>query len=155
MSILNPNATPYGTPMIAELKRLRARCLETVAAIDAILPEAEEFTSPVGKNLPLIVSGRCHAISQHAIERFRERTGSKKSDATVCERLASRIATAEEMELKPKFHVIEMIAHGTHAQYWRSHDLMFVVEAGTIVTIHYGEADRWVPKAIAPAEAEA
>lgn len=147
MSIPDNYGSAHSTPMIAELKRLREHCLQTVAGIDAILPEAEEFTSPVGKNLPLVVAGRCTAISLHAIARFRERTGSKKSDATVCERLAERLSAAQEMALKPKFRVIELLAHGTPAQYWRSHDIMFVVEAGLVITIHLGEADRWVPKA--------
>ena len=133
--------------MIAELKRLREQCLATVAKIDAILPEAEEWASPVGKTLPLVVEGRCQSIAQHAIDRYRERTGSKKCDATVCERLAARIASAEEMQLKPKYRVIELIAHGTPAQYWRSSDILFVVEGGVIVTIHRGEAGRWIPLA--------
>lgn len=132
--------------MIDALKRLRAHCLGIIEGIDAILPQCEEWASPVGKSVPLAVTGKCEAISLHAIQRFRERTGSKKSDETVCNSVAAQLSSAKEMVLKLKYRVIELLAHGTPARYFQRGELMFVVELGVVVTVHRGEAERWIPK---------
>ncbi len=136
--------------MIEDLKRLRAECAATIARIDAILPQCEEAeTLPVGNTthpLESPVDGRCVGINQHAINRYRERTGSKKSDATIINQLHARLASADEWELKPHFRVIELLSHGQPARYFKQADLMMVVENETLVTVHKATADRWILK---------
>jgi hypothetical protein len=132
--------------ILDELKVLRSCCVSVLQRIDAILPQCEEWTATEGGNLPLVVEGRCEVISRHAIDRFRERTGTNKPDEVIVKRVAARLAIADEMELKPKYRVLELMAHGVHSKYWRSHDLIFVIESGVIVTVHRGEAERWTLK---------
>ena len=131
--------------LIRELKSLREQCAGIVSRLDEIIPQCEDTSCGQHKR-PLIVPDRCEFITQHAIDRFRERNGSKKSDENICARIKDRIAGAQELELKPKFRVVEMLAHGGHARYFRSADLVFVVQDGFILTAHAGDADRWVPK---------
>ena len=131
--------------MLDELRRLRAQCVATIARIDAILPECEGFEVPVSASRPLAVAGRCETVTQHAIDRYRERTGSKKSDEKVCDQLHCRRANAQEMELKPQFRLIELLAHGTPSRFFREKDLVLVVENAALVTVHHGQADRWIP----------
>lgn len=95
---------------------------------------------------PLLVSGRCKQITQHALDRYRERTGSTKGDEATLNKIASRIANAVEYELKERFKAVELIDHGTHSRYFRHMEMMFVVDDGVVVTAHKGEADRWVLK---------
>lgn len=141
--------------MVAELKSLRAQCAGIIAKLDLILAECDAPEAVPGQPLPLLVEGICHAITHHAIERFRERTGCKRTDDTICGRVRARLANADEMVLKPKFRLIEKLSHDTPARYFRHHELhelLFVVERGLIVTVHHGTADRWVPKPAAGAE---
>ena len=129
-----------------KLRALREQCQELAQCLDAILAQVEAEQNPVGKSLPLLVEGRCTGITIHAIDRFRERTGCNKSDEIVCARIAARIVIAAEWQLKPRYLVIEMLAHEGHSRFFRDKDLLFVVEDGIIVTIHRGEANRWEPK---------
>ena len=132
---------------IAELKSLRCQINRTLKQIDAVLIQCGGWDAPVTHTRTLIVEGRCKEISSHALERYRERSGSIKSDDTVIRLLTERIGKAKEMELLPKFKLIEMLAHGTNTRYFRCQDgMMAVVENDIIVTIHKGEAKRWKEK---------
>lgn len=137
-------------PMINELRRLREQCVVMMQRIDAILPEVEELASPVGHDFPLVVAGRCERISQHALDCWRERTGSKKSDASVMARIAENMGNAREMLLHKKYLVLEMIAHGQHSRFFNLGDMIYVVEEGMIVTIQKWAVDRWYLKPEAP-----
>lgn len=84
-------------------------------------------------------------ISNHAIRRFRERSGAKYSDKQVRAKLTSMLALAKEVTLSPRYRVNALLNHNCRpAQYYRYADYILVVEQDTLKTIHRGEAGRWV-----------
>jgi len=132
--------------MIQQLKALRKHCADTIARIDAILPQVEDFAGTPTLRREMLVEGRCTHVTQHAIDRFRERSGSNKGDQTIINRMTTRLQDAEEMELKERYRINELLAHGTPARYFKHADIIFVIEGGAVVTAHNGQADRWIPK---------
>lgn len=94
---------------------------------------------------PLRVVGICERISAHALSRYRERTGLKKSDASVINRIRERIERADEWKLKERFRLIELLAHGGQSRFFKDRDMLFVIENETVITCHHGQADRWEP----------
>lgn len=132
--------------LVNELTRLKQSLLSAVTRIDELLQTGEvDAVESATSRLPIIVTGRCEYATQHAVDRFRERTQSKKSDATLLQRMRERIERADEFQLKPRYRIAEALAHNAHARYFRSNDLMFVIEGGGVVTVHHGKADRWIP----------
>jgi len=80
----------------------------------------------------------------HAIDRFRERTGSNQSDEEVCRKLLEMMAKAKEVKLKPPYNVVALLNHDFRdARYFRSGGFILVVEGDCISTVHHGQADRW------------
>lgn len=129
--------------MIADLRTLRSQMARMIQQVDLILSECD--AAPTGADLRNPIDcERAKSVSLHALSRYRERTGTQKSDQTVCNRITEQLMRAQPMRLKPEFMAIEMINHGIHANYWRLGDLMFVVENEVVVTVHRGEADRWI-----------
>lgn len=127
------------------LTKLRRSLSDAISAIDALSsPQEQVLSDPLGV-VPLEVAGRCTGITQHAIDRYRERTGTNKGALAIVKRIKERLTEAQEWRLKEKWRVVEMIAHGAHSKYFRHGDTFFVVEGGVIVTCHKGEADRWEP----------
>jgi hypothetical protein len=85
-----------------------------------------------------------NGATMHAIDRFRERTGSKHSDEEVCRKLLEMLATAKEVKLKPPYNVIALLNHNFQdARYFRSGGFILVVEGDCISTVHHGQAGRW------------
>lgn len=125
------------------LRTTRAQLAATIASIDALLAECPDI-DPL-ERIPVSNNPRCEWITQHAVARWKERTGSKKSDIGVANRLSEAVAFGHEWELKPKFKLIEMLAHGHHSQFYMHGGMIFVVENKTLVTVHTGKADRWQP----------
>lgn len=76
--------------MIQQLKALRKHCADTIARIDAILPQVEDFAGTPTLRREMLVEGRCTHVTQHAIDRFRERSGSNKGDQTIINRMTTR-----------------------------------------------------------------
>lgn len=85
------------------------------------------------------------AIQQHAIDRFKQRTGCKRSDDYVSRKIFSMMEKAEKTEFKEsKFKVLALLNHGFQdAEYFKFRDFIFVVVDGTLKTIHRNEASRW------------
>ena len=87
-------------------------------------------------------------ISAHAIERFRERTGCKKSDDQISKRLLRFLERSEEAELSKNYYKIVAIInhHFKVAKYYQFGEWVMVVEGNELKTIHRGEAKRWKKK---------
>jgi hypothetical protein len=83
-------------------------------------------------------------VTNHAIKRFRERTGSKKSDDKIRTRLLTILSNAKEVRLKKKFRVAALLNHHLRdARYFQLGGFVLVVEGDCLSTIHRGEANRW------------
>jgi len=82
--------------------------------------------------------------SPHAIQRFRERTGSEKSDEKIRLKLLALWANAKEVKLKREYRAIALLNHGLReARYFRAGGFVLVIENDQISTVHNGEAGRW------------
>lgn len=127
------------------LLKLREQCVGTIALIDKMLGELPEPLAPDSCCQPFVVEGRCATITAHALQRYRERTGTTKGEVSVLNRIRERMEKAEEIRLKEKFRLIELLAHGRIARFFRQADMVFVVEDGMLITTHNGTADRWEP----------
>lgn len=85
-------------------------------------------------------------ISQHAVIRFRQRTGSNLPDAQVRLRILTILANSEEVRMKRWFRLKAMMDHGlARTRYFRKGRLVIVVADQVVVTIHNGAANRWKP----------
>jgi hypothetical protein len=83
-------------------------------------------------------------VRMHAIDRFRERTGSKQSEEEICHKLLEMLAKAKEVKLKPPYNVVALLNHDFRdARYFRSGGFILVVEGDCISTVHHGQAGRW------------
>ncbi len=125
------------------LLTLREQCAATIATIDRALGQLPEPLTPDPRRQPLVVPGVCTEITAHAIERFRERTGTKKGEISTLNRMRERLERAERWRLKEKFRLIELLAHGNDSDVWRDRELVFIIESGVVITVHLGTADRW------------
>lgn len=133
--------------LLRELQRIRKDCAGLAQSIDDLLSRIEVPVLPLSDTIPMAVEGRCHALTRHALERYRQRTGSLKSDATIATRIACAIASGEEWEMKAQFRLVELIAHGQAARYFKTPgELIYIVENGVVVTCHHGRADKWQKK---------
>lgn len=90
------------------------------------------------------MAGRDLRVSRHAIQRFRERSGSKKRDAQIETKLLEMAALSTEVEIKPEFRLRQMLNNYCEgATYLNSDGWILVVVGGVLSTLHYGEAERW------------
>ena len=88
--------------------------------------------------------GACMIILQHAIDKYRERTGDKSSDDRIEEKIHLHFKTSKEVYLKPQYRAAAIINHNfKKANYFRSHQFILVVVDGYLKTIHLGDAKRW------------
>lgn len=100
--------------------------------------EAKEVSFPKSHNL---------VVSDHALERFRERTGSTASDITIANTLRSAVENGQEMELHERYRIIELLNHGfKHARFFKYGASLVVVTDNIITTIHNQQAYRWHKK---------
>jgi hypothetical protein len=90
------------------------------------------------------VAGRCKLVSQHAIDRYRERLDCKKSDEGIRNRIAKKIACAKETWLMPEHEAPEIMLHGRPSRFYRLGEIIFVVRDMVVVTLHKGESQRWM-----------
>ena len=116
------------------------------ARIECVLNDCQIIPMPSQQKYPLIVQGKCDWITQHAIDRYRERTQSKKSDASILKHIENWLCQSVEMQLKDKFKLDEALSHDAPARYFKFHDMIFVVDSGVVLTAHQGTADRWIKK---------
>jgi hypothetical protein len=89
-----------------------------------------------------------NAVSEHALQRWRERTlleFGREKDFT---ELATAITRAhKEVFLRKKFRIHALLNHGIQdARYFRSGPWTLVVVNGVLRTVHNGEANRWEGK---------
>ena len=86
-------------------------------------------------------------VSEHAIARWKLRTGSTRSDAVVERRILTALANAREVWVKRKYRALQLLNHGLReARYYRTGDLILVVEGEVIKTVHSGDAGRWTDR---------
>jgi len=87
-------------------------------------------------------------VNQHAINRFRERTGCKQPDEYIRDKLLEMQGKSKEAEFTHPRHV--MFALFNHnferARYFMYNNFLIVVVNGEIKTIHNNEARRWKVK---------
>lgn len=81
-------------------------------------------------------------VSRHAIRRYCER---KKVGCPNAARasIIELLDGAEELELKPRFRVHEVLNHRDHARFFRAAGLVFVVMGSNVLSCHAGTAKRW------------
>lgn len=86
-------------------------------------------------------------VSNHAIERFRERTGCKKDKEYVQHKLLEILDKSQKAEFKhPKYNVYALLNHNfQEAEYYLYHTFLLVVVGDEIRTVHGNEANRWRP----------
>lgn len=83
------------------------------------------------------------AISLHAIERWRQRSGCKKGDDNVARRLFSMLDRSVPVDLKPEFRLKELLNHNFQAaRYFRLYEWVFVVVGDCLKTVHKDEFHR-------------
>lgn len=79
-------------------------------------------------------------ISQHAVDRFRERSGSQQSEDKICKKLFEMADKATPVSLKEHLRVREMLYHDFQsALYLKFSDWILVVVGNELVTIHHNE----------------
>lgn len=84
--------------------------------------------------------------TDHAIEKWRKYTGSSDSALAIMHYLSRMYERGEEVKLKKKYQVQQIIEHGfTKAHYYRSDGFILVVnhDKTAIITVHDGKAGRW------------
>lgn len=82
-------------------------------------------------------------LSDHAIQRFKQRTGCKTDDKAKTA-LTKFLKRAQEVELEDRWRVIQLINHHYQdARYFRWQCWLMVVVNNTVVTIHTATANRW------------
>ena len=96
-----------------------------------------------GRNFPLEIAGVCKLVSQHAIDRYRERLGCAGTDVRVRNRMAKSLRGAVEVKLLPEYEAGEVFRHGKPSRWFRRGELIFAVRDEVVTTMHKGEAERW------------
>jgi len=89
---------------------------------------------------------RCSA---HSIRRFQERSGNSAiSELKAAHGIRNILQSGKEVVLKDKVaEVRQMLAHDCKkATYFKLGELIAVIEDDVVVTVHLGEANRWIPK---------
>ena len=93
------------------------------------------------------VWGETMIISDHAISRFRKRTGSKADDEGIKSKIETLFKKSVEVELEPSFKALALLNNRLKpARYYSFSQFIFVISEDVLVTIHFGEAKRWIKK---------
>lgn len=88
-------------------------------------------------------------VTQHAIERYRERTsGPSMSEAKAALKIRAIVLDGEEMVLRNKIESVkQLLAHDLEdARYFKLGAFMAVVANNMIKTVHLAEANKWTKK---------
>lgn len=87
-------------------------------------------------------------VSEHAITRFRERTGCRKKDCRITKRLLDLFRLAQPAEFKNTvYETLALLNHDfERAEYFMYNDWVFVVVNDCIKTVHQNESNRWILK---------
>lgn len=82
-------------------------------------------------------------ISNHAIQRYMQRTGCKSEDRAK-NQLQKYLNNASEVFLKKEFRLMTLLNHRCReSQYYNYNGIILVVADNILVTVHFGEAKRW------------
>ena len=83
-------------------------------------------------------------VNPHAILRYKQRTGSSKSDKVVEGKLLKALQKSYEVEIKDRFRINALLNNNlVEARYFRHGDWILVVRGTELITIHEGTAGRW------------
>ena len=115
-----------------QLRAIRETFQSGIDAINAMLSPA--------RNIEMFVRGRCATLSAHAIERYRQRTGSKKGDVSITNNIRAIVALGKEVFLRPEYQLREMLYHTAKARFFWYGALIAIIEDGIVVTVY--EYDR-------------
>lgn len=88
-------------------------------------------------------------VNQHAIDRFKARTGcGHLTRALALERLKYTFNKTVLAEVKPKFRVQQLLRYGIDqdVEYRIRGNTVFVVVGGVVTTVHCNESKRWRAK---------
>lgn len=87
----------------------------------------------------------CNEVSRHAIRRYKERSNKNVDTFQAKNELIKLCNKARLAVLKKKFHSIALLQHDfKECQYYKDSNWVYVVIDMCIITIHGGDADRWV-----------
>ena len=82
-------------------------------------------------------------ITKHVIERFRQRTGSQRSEDHVKNKIIKMVQQAVPVEISKNYAAITLMNHGyTDVEYRRYFEWIFVVKENRVITMHKGETGR-------------
>ena len=83
-------------------------------------------------------------VNPHAVFRYRQRTGSSKSEIEIVNKLLLALKLSYEVELKPKYRATALLNHDfIEAKYFRYKEWILVLRGKELITIHEGTANRW------------
>ena len=83
-------------------------------------------------------------ISHHAIEQFKKRSGSKKSDEVVQKRLQTFLSQAKEVKPVGNYGAVQLLNHRLRpATYYNYGSWILIVEDNVLKTIHQNESRRY------------
>ena len=86
-------------------------------------------------------------ISQHAIEQFKKRSGSKKSPEALRTRLQDFLSQATQVKPIGNYGAVQLLNHGLRpATYYSYGSWILVVEGSVLKTIHENESKRFGKK---------
>jgi len=86
-------------------------------------------------------------ISHHVISQYRKRTGSKADDEGIKSKVEALCKKSVEVELEPSFKALALLNHRLKpARYYKFSQFIFVISEDVLVTIHFGEAKRWIKR---------
>jgi len=86
----------------------------------------------------------CLRVSNHAVDRYIERVRNINPERAIDE-LISLCNMAKPAELKKKFRSIALLQHNfKECKYFKDNNFVYVVINECIITVHGGDADRWV-----------
>ena len=110
-----------------QLRAIRETFQTGIEAINAMLSPAQ--------NIEMQITGKSSQLSAHAVERYRERTGSKKGDTSVTNSIRAVVALGREVFLRPNAALRERLYHSAQGRFFWHGALVAVVENGIIVTV--------------------
>lgn len=75
------------------------------------------------------------AISQHAVNRYRERFGSIKPDSSIVDKLRGLWKRGEPMTRKGPSVVMEFFTHGSISEWRHSRGVIMIVSENVMITV--------------------
>ena len=87
---------------------------------------------------------RAVKVTDHAIDRWIERTGSKARRSKIRKQLSDMAKWGVPIQIKEELRLKQLLNHNcAEALYLQWADWILVVEEGKLKTLHRGEAGRW------------